>query len=160
MSAPFTSWHNYRCTIPELNSEMDVYRIGTLLEMVREMAYQLAVDGKLVKVCVQQSMGQGVFQVCLLMVCLTVLPRVHCRVHSTRSPQQTRARHGTAQHSAAQLTAQHTARECPGHLLTVHLDLSMLSATSSRLCLPHVTVCIVHRCPAVQTNIHAQVLRF
>ncbi|KAL3145428.1 hypothetical protein ABBQ38_001673 [Trebouxia sp. C0009 RCD-2024] len=51
-----------RCTIPELNSEMDVYRIGTLLEMVREMAYQLAVDGKLVKVCVQQSMGQGVFQ--------------------------------------------------------------------------------------------------
>ena len=47
---------------------MDVYRIGTLLEMVREMAYQLAVDGKLVKVCVQQSMGQGVFQVCLLIV--------------------------------------------------------------------------------------------
>ena len=45
---------------------MDVYRIGTLLEMVREMAYELAVDGKLVKVCVQQSMGQGVFQVCLL----------------------------------------------------------------------------------------------
>lgn len=47
---------------------MDVYRIGTLLEMVREMAYQLAVDGKLVKVCVQQSMGQGVFQVHLLML--------------------------------------------------------------------------------------------
>lgn len=51
-----------RCTIPELNPEMDVYRIGTLLEMVREMAYALAEDGKLVKVCVQQSMGQGVFQ--------------------------------------------------------------------------------------------------
>lgn len=50
-----------RCTIPELNPEMDVYRIGTLLEMVREMAYALAEDGKLVKVCVQQSMGQGVF---------------------------------------------------------------------------------------------------
>lgn len=45
---------------------MDVYRIGTLLEMVREMAYQLAEDGKLVKVCVQQSMGQGVFQVGVL----------------------------------------------------------------------------------------------
>ena len=45
---------------------MDVYRIGTLLEMVREMAYQLAEDGKLVKVCVQQSMGQGVFQVSVL----------------------------------------------------------------------------------------------
>ena len=42
---------------------MDVYRIGTLLEMVREMAYALAEDGKKVKVCVQQSMGQGVFQV-------------------------------------------------------------------------------------------------
>jgi len=54
----------FRCTIPELNPEMDVYRIGTLLEMVREMAYALAEDGKLVKVCVQQSMGQGVFQVC------------------------------------------------------------------------------------------------
>lgn len=55
----------FRCTIPELNPEMDVYRIGTLLEMVREMAYALAEDGKLVKVCVQQSMGQGVFQVCV-----------------------------------------------------------------------------------------------
>ena len=53
-----------RCTIPELNPEMDVYRIGTLLEMVREIAYVLAQDGKRVKVCVQQSMGQGVFQVC------------------------------------------------------------------------------------------------
>ena len=42
---------------------MDVYRIGTLLEMVREIAYVLAQDGKNVKVCVQQSMGQGVFQV-------------------------------------------------------------------------------------------------
>ena len=67
MNASLTSQQKCRCTIPELNSEMDVYRIGTLLEMVREMAYQLAVDGKLVKVCVQQSMGQGVFQVCLLM---------------------------------------------------------------------------------------------
>ena len=52
-----------RCTIPELNPEMDVYRIGTMLEMAREIAWQLAQDGKSVKVCVQQSMGQGVFQV-------------------------------------------------------------------------------------------------
>lgn len=51
-----------RCTIPELNPEMDVFRIGTLLEMVRDIAEALAEDGKGVKVCVQQAMGQGVFQ--------------------------------------------------------------------------------------------------
>jgi hypothetical protein len=39
-----------------------VYRIGTLLELVREVATALAADGKRVKVCVQQAMGQGVFQ--------------------------------------------------------------------------------------------------
>lgn len=42
---------------------MDVYRIGTLLELAREIASALAQDGAHVKVCVQQSMGQGVFQV-------------------------------------------------------------------------------------------------
>ncbi len=52
---------------------MDVYRIGTLLEMVREMAYALAEDGKLVKVCVQQSMGQGVFQVCVCLCCIMLV---------------------------------------------------------------------------------------
>jgi len=52
----------YRCTIPELNPEMDVFRVGTLLEMVRDIAEALAEDGKGVKVCVQQAMGQGVFQ--------------------------------------------------------------------------------------------------
>eukprot|EP00898_Chlorokybus_atmophyticus_P007452 jgi/Chlat1/7708/Chrsp66S00563 len=51
-----------KCTIPETNTEMDVYRIGTLLEMVREIATELAQDGKRVKVCVQGSMGKGVFQ--------------------------------------------------------------------------------------------------
>ncbi|GMH33032.1 hypothetical protein BSKO_00866 [Bryopsis sp. KO-2023] len=51
-----------RCTVPETNPEMDVYRIGTLLELVRELATTLVADGKRVKVCVQQSMGQGVFQ--------------------------------------------------------------------------------------------------
>lgn len=40
-----------------------VYRVGTLLEMVRDMATALALDGKRVKVCVQAAMGQGVFQV-------------------------------------------------------------------------------------------------
>jgi len=48
-------------TIPELNPEMDVYRIGTLLEMVREVAAALAQDGVRVKICVQQALGQGVF---------------------------------------------------------------------------------------------------
>lgn len=55
-----------RCTIPELNPEMDVFRIGTLLELCRNIAETLAIDGKCVKVCVQQSMGQGVFQVYLM----------------------------------------------------------------------------------------------
>jgi len=47
---------------PELNVDGDVYRIGTLLELVRDLATKLAVDGKKVRVCVQGSMGQGVFQ--------------------------------------------------------------------------------------------------
>ena len=42
---------------------MDVFRVGTLLELCRDIAESLALDGKGVKVCVQQSMGQGVFQV-------------------------------------------------------------------------------------------------
>ncbi|KAJ8753274.1 hypothetical protein K2173_017898 [Erythroxylum novogranatense] len=45
--------------IPELNPEMDVYRIGTLMELVREVALSFADDGKRVKVCVQGSMGVG-----------------------------------------------------------------------------------------------------
>lgn len=39
-----------RCTIPELNPETDVYRIGTLLELMRELAFTFADDGKRVKV--------------------------------------------------------------------------------------------------------------
>ncbi|KAK1323588.1 hypothetical protein QJS10_CPA02g01229 [Acorus calamus] len=45
--------------IPELNPEMDVYRIGTLMELVRALALSFADDGKHVKVCVQGSMGEG-----------------------------------------------------------------------------------------------------
>ncbi|XP_078443356.1 adenylate kinase family protein isoform X2 [Wolffia australiana] len=45
--------------IPELNPETDVYRIGTLLELVRGIALTFADDGKRVKVCVQGSMGEG-----------------------------------------------------------------------------------------------------
>ena len=43
--------------------QVDVFRIGTLLELVRELAQALALDGKRVKISVQQPMGQGVFQV-------------------------------------------------------------------------------------------------
>ncbi|XP_010244793.1 PREDICTED: adenylate kinase 5, chloroplastic [Nelumbo nucifera] len=46
-------------SIPELNPEMDVYRIGTLMELVRVLALSFADDGKRVKVCVQGSMGEG-----------------------------------------------------------------------------------------------------
>ncbi|GAB2216185.1 hypothetical protein Droror1_Dr00023955 [Drosera rotundifolia] len=45
--------------IPELNPETDVYRIGTLMELVRVLALSFADDGKRVKVCVQGSMGVG-----------------------------------------------------------------------------------------------------
>ncbi|GMH18989.1 hypothetical protein Nepgr_020830 [Nepenthes gracilis] len=45
--------------IPELNPEMDVYRIGTLMELARVIALSFADDGKRVKVCVQGSMGEG-----------------------------------------------------------------------------------------------------
>ncbi|CAK0771691.1 hypothetical protein CVIRNUC_003886 [Coccomyxa viridis] len=51
-----------KMTIPETNPEMDVYRIGTVLELVRDMATDLVSDGARVKVCVQQALGQGVFQ--------------------------------------------------------------------------------------------------
>ena len=43
-------------------AQVDVFRIGTLLEMAREIAGSLAEDGQRVKVCVQQAMGVGVFQ--------------------------------------------------------------------------------------------------
>lgn len=46
--------------IPELNPDMDVYRIGTLMELIRVIALTFADDGKRVKVCVQGSMGEGV----------------------------------------------------------------------------------------------------
>lgn len=36
---------------------------STILELVREIVTDLAADGRKVKVCVQQALGQGVFQV-------------------------------------------------------------------------------------------------
>lgn len=52
-------------TIPETNPEMDVYRIGTILELVRALAMSLVEDGKMVKISVQQNLGDGFFQVYL-----------------------------------------------------------------------------------------------
>ena len=49
------------CTPPELNMEMDSYRVGTLLELVRELGLALANQGKKVRICVQGSMGEGAF---------------------------------------------------------------------------------------------------
>ncbi|KMT03590.1 hypothetical protein BVRB_8g192630 isoform B [Beta vulgaris subsp. vulgaris] len=46
-------------SIPELDPSTDVYRIGTLMELVRVIALTFADDGKRVKVCVQGSMGEG-----------------------------------------------------------------------------------------------------
>ena len=45
---------------------MDVYRIGTVLELIRAMVLSLVEDGTAVKVSVQQGMGEGVFQVSVL----------------------------------------------------------------------------------------------
>lgn len=49
------------CVFPELNTQMDSYRIGTLLEMVRLIAITLAEQNLRVRICVQQSMGVGIF---------------------------------------------------------------------------------------------------
>ena len=46
---------------PELNMEMDSYRVGTLLELVRECALGFAELGLRTRVCVQGSMGEGAF---------------------------------------------------------------------------------------------------
>lgn len=42
-----------------MQSGQDVYRIGTLMELARVIAFSFADDGKRVKVCVQGSMGEG-----------------------------------------------------------------------------------------------------
>lgn len=48
--------------IPEMNPAFDTYRIGTMLEMIRRMALTVAYQEKNVRICVQQSLGEGVFQ--------------------------------------------------------------------------------------------------
>ena len=45
-----------------VNIKFDTYRVGTILECVRHLALALALDeGKRVRICVQQSLGEGVF---------------------------------------------------------------------------------------------------
>ena len=47
---------------PEVNPAFDTYRIGTMLEMVRNMALGLVEEeGLKIRICVQQSMGSGIF---------------------------------------------------------------------------------------------------
>ncbi|KAL7511341.1 hypothetical protein ACHAXN_008258 [Cyclotella atomus] len=46
---------------PEMNPQMDSYRIGTLLELARSIAMRLAEQNLRVRVCVQGSMGVGIF---------------------------------------------------------------------------------------------------
>lgn len=46
---------------PEMNPSMDSYRIGTILELVRVVAIRLAEQNLRVRICVQGSMGVGIF---------------------------------------------------------------------------------------------------
>lgn len=46
---------------PEMNPSMDSYRIGTLLELTRSIAIRLAEQNLRVRVCVQGSLGVGIF---------------------------------------------------------------------------------------------------
>lgn len=41
---------------------MDTYRVGTMLEMVRELAYSLVDVGLNTRILVQPSMGEGIFK--------------------------------------------------------------------------------------------------
>lgn len=41
---------------------MDTYRVGTMLEMVRELAYAMADVGLNTRILIQPSMGKGVFK--------------------------------------------------------------------------------------------------
>ena len=45
---------------PELNKSQDVYRIGTLMEMVRTITETIVADGLRVRLCVQGPLGEGV----------------------------------------------------------------------------------------------------
>lgn len=65
-----------------VNPAFDTYRIGTILECVRTVSLTLAEDyGKRVRICVQQSLGEGAQRKCSVqctifysVVCMYVLP--------------------------------------------------------------------------------------
>lgn len=47
---------------PEVNPAYDTYRIGTILEMIRQITLSLTCnERKKVRICVQQSLGEGIF---------------------------------------------------------------------------------------------------
>ena len=46
---------------PEMNPSMDSYRIGTLLELTRTITIKLCENNLRVRICVQSSMGEGIF---------------------------------------------------------------------------------------------------
>ena len=59
-----SSRHSHTCH--SLRGHVSLYMstiCRTILELVRDMATDLVADGARVKVCVQQALGQGVFQV-------------------------------------------------------------------------------------------------
>ena len=72
-TVPNKSRMRLRVNIPEVNPAFDTYRIGTLLEIVRDITLALAEPnlseqegegnrgGKRVRICVQQSLGEGIF---------------------------------------------------------------------------------------------------
>lgn len=49
------------CSPPELNTQMDTYRVGTLLELVRSVGLGCHRQGLKIRICVQASMGEGAF---------------------------------------------------------------------------------------------------
>jgi adenylate kinase len=54
--------HDIKVNFPEVNPAFDTYRVGTILEMVRQIVLTLTIqEGKRVRVCIQQSMGLGIF---------------------------------------------------------------------------------------------------
>lgn len=50
-----------KSTFPETDIEGDVFRVGTMLEMLRHIATDLARSGRRVKICIQQPLGDGIF---------------------------------------------------------------------------------------------------
>mmetsp|Transcript_2988 Transcript_2988/g.3129 ORF Transcript_2988/g.3129 Transcript_2988/m.3129 type:complete len:449 (+) Transcript_2988:231-1577(+) len=59
---PNRSRMQVKVNFPEVNPAFDTYRVGTILEMVRQIVLTLTIqEGKRVRVCIQQSMGLGIF---------------------------------------------------------------------------------------------------